>query len=369
MTHGAGAGRGRHGRHVHGPRGAAGRRAARRQGLLDAAGLRARHRRRRPRPPASTRAPSATSRTAPRSTTNAIITKRGARTGLVTTAGFRDVLELRRHNRGDLYDIGWDPPPPLVPRRDRLEVRERTAYDGAEVEPLDEDDVARVVALAQARGWEAAAVVFLHCYAAPGARAAHARARSQAALPDAYVVASAEILPEEQEFERTSTDGRQRLPRADLPRLRGAASATRSPRRASAARSSSCTPAAGCSPRAVDGAAAGAHRDLGPGGGRHRGRGDRRGGRAAQPADHRHRRHERRHRRRCATGQLGLARQSMPEFGLPDPLPGHRPRDDGRRRRLHRLARPRRLAQGRAAERRRGAGPGGLRPRRHATPR
>ena len=74
-------------------------------------------------------------------TTNAIITKRGARTGLVTTAGFRDVLELRRHNRGDLYDIGWDPPPPLVPRRDRLEVRERTAYDGAEVEPLDEDDV------------------------------------------------------------------------------------------------------------------------------------------------------------------------------------------------------------------------------------
>ena len=63
-------------------------------------------------------------------------------------------------------------------------------------------------------------------------------------------------------------------------------------------------------------------------------------------------------------GQLGLARQSMPEFGLPDPLPGHRPRDDGRRRRLDRLDRPRRLAQGRAAERRRGAGPGGLRARR-----
>jgi N-methylhydantoinase A len=137
-------------------------------------------------------------------TTNAIITKGGARTGLVTTAGFRDVLELRRHNRGDLYDIGWDPPAPLVPRRDRLEVRQRTAYDGEEIEPLDEADAARVVELARARGWEAAAVVFLHSYAAPE-HEQRMRTLLEQGLPDAYVVASADILPEEQEFERTAT--------------------------------------------------------------------------------------------------------------------------------------------------------------------
>jgi N-methylhydantoinase A len=137
-------------------------------------------------------------------TTNAIITKTGAKTGLVTTAGFRDLLELRRHNRGDLYDIGWDPPAPLVPRRDRLEVRQRTAYDGAEVEPLDEADAARVVELARARGWEAAAVVFLHSYADAG-HEQRMRDLLEQGLPGAYVVASAEILPEEQEFERTAT--------------------------------------------------------------------------------------------------------------------------------------------------------------------
>jgi N-methylhydantoinase A len=137
-------------------------------------------------------------------TTNAIITKQGARTGLVTTAGFRDVLELRRHNREDLYDIAWDPPLPLVPRRDRLEVRERVAYDGAEIEPLDPGDAARVVALARARGWEAAAVVFLHSYAAPE-HERQMRDLLERELPEVYIVASAEILPEEQEFERTAT--------------------------------------------------------------------------------------------------------------------------------------------------------------------
>src|SRR5690606_25724796 len=58
-------------------------------------------------------------------TTNAVVQKKGARTALVTTAGFRDVLEIRRANREELYDILWDPPPPLVPRRNRFEVSER----------------------------------------------------------------------------------------------------------------------------------------------------------------------------------------------------------------------------------------------------
>ena len=251
-------------------------------------------------------------------TTNAIITKRGARTGLVTTAGFRDVLELRRHNRGDLYDIGWDPPPPLVPRRDRLEVRERTAYDGAEVEPLDEADVARVVALAQARGWEAAAVVFLHSYAAP-AHEQRMREALEAALPEAYVVASADILPEEQEFERTATT----VANAYLgPIFRGyverlgdalqaegfggtvfvmhsggglqpAPSMARLP-----VRTVTSGPAAGVIAAAAIGEAAGRRNlltiDI--------------GGTSADIATVR-------------DGQLGLARQSMPEFGLPIRFP------------------------------------------------
>ncbi len=67
-------------------------------------------------------------------TTNAVITKTGAPSALVTTLGFRDVLEIRRANREELYDILWDPPPPLIPRRHRLEVDERVDYAG-EVDP------------------------------------------------------------------------------------------------------------------------------------------------------------------------------------------------------------------------------------------
>ncbi len=81
-------------------------------------------------------------------TTNAVITKTGARTGLLTTRGFRDVLELRRHDSDELYDILWDPPPPLVPRRHRYEIRERVDYRGRTLTPLDEDDVRRAVPLA-----------------------------------------------------------------------------------------------------------------------------------------------------------------------------------------------------------------------------
>lgn len=137
-------------------------------------------------------------------TTNAIITKSGARTALVTTSGFRDVLELRRHNREDLYDILWDPPEPLVRRRDRLEVDERIAYDGQVVTPLDEGAAREAAALLARRGLEAVAVVFLHSYA----NATHeerVREILAEALPDAYIVTSASLLPEEQEFERTAT--------------------------------------------------------------------------------------------------------------------------------------------------------------------
>src|SRR3990170_8860910 len=70
--------------------------------------------------------------------TNAIITGNGAATALLTTAGFRDVLQLGRHNRGEPFDILWDPPAPLVPRRHRYEVRERLDWSGGGGGPLDE---------------------------------------------------------------------------------------------------------------------------------------------------------------------------------------------------------------------------------------
>jgi N-methylhydantoinase A len=137
-------------------------------------------------------------------TTNAIITKTGAKTALVTTAGFRDVLELRRHNRGDLYDIMWDPPAPLVPRRARFEVTERSNYAGEVLVPLDQGEAQRLAERISSDGYEAVAVVFLHSYAAPTNEALMRRLLEDAA-PHAYVVDSASLLPEEQEFERTAT--------------------------------------------------------------------------------------------------------------------------------------------------------------------
>ena len=84
-------------------------------------------------------------------TTNAVITKSGARSALVTTRGFRDILEIRRANREELYDILWDPPEPLVRRRHRLEVVERVDYAGAVVVPLDEGSVRDVARKLRAR--------------------------------------------------------------------------------------------------------------------------------------------------------------------------------------------------------------------------
>ena len=137
-------------------------------------------------------------------TTNALLTRNGARTALLTTDGFRDVLELRDGSRGEYYEINWDPPPPLVDRPNRLGVPERIDYAGREVQPLDEDAVRRIAALLLSRDIEAVAVCFLHSYANP----AHERRVVEILaeeMPDAYVCASADILPEPPEFPRTST--------------------------------------------------------------------------------------------------------------------------------------------------------------------
>jgi N-methylhydantoinase A len=136
--------------------------------------------------------------------TNAVITGSGAPTALLTTEGFRDVLQLGRHNRGEPFDILWDPPEPLVARRHRYEVRERLDWSGGIVAPLDADAVREVARRAAAAGIEAFAICFLHSYVNP-AHEEEAHAIISAELPDAFVVHSAELLREPPEFERTST--------------------------------------------------------------------------------------------------------------------------------------------------------------------
>ena len=136
--------------------------------------------------------------------TNALITRTGAATALLTTAGFRDVLELRRHNRGELYDLAWDFPEPLVPRRHRYEVRERVAYDGSVVAGLALEDVDEAVRRATRQGIASFAVAFLHSYVNPAHEFA-ARDRILELVPDASVYTSSELLREPGEFERTST--------------------------------------------------------------------------------------------------------------------------------------------------------------------
>lgn len=136
--------------------------------------------------------------------TNAIITRTGANTGLITTKGFRDVLEIRRMRMHRLYDINWAKPPPLVPRHLRLEVAGRMDPSGNEVAPLDEDALRDVVRQLQAEGVESVAVCFLHSYA-NGAHERRAGEIIKEMAADWSVSLSCEVLPEIKEYERTST--------------------------------------------------------------------------------------------------------------------------------------------------------------------
>src|SRR5438874_1301498 len=100
--------------------------------------------------------------------TNAIIERKGARTALLTTRGFRDAYEIGREHRYDLYDLFLEMPRPLVPRHLRLEVDERVYADGSVARPLDEGDTARLVAELRDKGIQAIAVCLMHSYANPG---------------------------------------------------------------------------------------------------------------------------------------------------------------------------------------------------------
>ena len=136
--------------------------------------------------------------------TNALIERKGARTALLTTAGFRDVLEIRREGRYDMYDIFIDPPAPLVPRHLRREVEERMLADGTVLRPLDEAGARRVISGLVADGVEAIAICLLHAYVNPGHERRLAELVDELA-PGVPVSCSSDVVPEIREYERAST--------------------------------------------------------------------------------------------------------------------------------------------------------------------
>src|SRR5262245_47118986 len=135
--------------------------------------------------------------------TNALLERKGARTGLITTRGFRDVLELGRRTRPTPYGLKGTFEA-LIPRELRLEVTERMDAEGQVVTPLDEGDVRRAAVSLRARGVEALVIHFIHSYA-NGAHERRAREVAAAEWPNAYLTTGAELLPEYREFERGTT--------------------------------------------------------------------------------------------------------------------------------------------------------------------
>jgi N-methylhydantoinase A len=135
---------------------------------------------------------------------NALIEGKGAKTALITTKGFRDVLEIGRSNRTEMYDALYRKPRPLVPRRLRLEVSERVAADGTVLVPLDLEEVARLVALLREEGVESVAVCLLNAYANPVHEEEIGRFLAQR-YPQAAVSLSNQITRRYYEYERTST--------------------------------------------------------------------------------------------------------------------------------------------------------------------
>src|SRR5262245_21948204 len=136
--------------------------------------------------------------------TNALIERKGARTGLLTTAGFRDAVEIGREGRYDMYDLFIDQPSPLVPRHLRLEVTERMMADGRVLTPLAEASARASIARLRTANVEAVAICLLHAYRNP----AHERALRDICaevLPGVPVSCSSDVVPEIREYERTST--------------------------------------------------------------------------------------------------------------------------------------------------------------------
>src|SRR4051795_9645304 len=134
---------------------------------------------------------------------NALTERKGARVGVITTEGFRDVLEIAKGNRPDLYNLVFRKPAPFVPRHLRFEVGERMDYKGGVVTPLDEESARRAVRALREAAVEAIAISLLHAYANP----AHERRVAEIALeewPDADVSVSHTLSGEWREYDRSS---------------------------------------------------------------------------------------------------------------------------------------------------------------------
>jgi len=139
--------------------------------------------------------------------TNTLINRNGARTGMITTRGFRDIIEIRRgfkNVRTSMYDVFVPPYEPLVPRHLRLEATERALYSGKTLTVLDEEETRTAALRLKEQGVEAVVIGFLHSYADPS-NERRASEITREILPDAYVTASHEILPVWREYERFST--------------------------------------------------------------------------------------------------------------------------------------------------------------------
>lgn len=135
---------------------------------------------------------------------NTVLERKGAKTVLVTTKGFRDVYEIGRCNRTESYNLYFHRPKPLIPRHLRFEVTERMNFEGKVLTPLATEDLDGIIEAIRREGVESVAVCLIHSYANP----AHERQVAEIlkkALPDVYVTISSDIIREFREYERTST--------------------------------------------------------------------------------------------------------------------------------------------------------------------
>jgi N-methylhydantoinase A len=135
---------------------------------------------------------------------NSILQKAGASLALITTEGFRDVIELGRGNRPDIYDVFYQPPPPIVPRDLRFEISERLNFRGEVLTPLDQEGMRQIGERLRAGGIQAVGVCFLHSYANPS-HELQAAEILKTVYPDLNVSLSHQIVGESREYERFST--------------------------------------------------------------------------------------------------------------------------------------------------------------------
>ena len=135
---------------------------------------------------------------------NAVIERKGAKTALLCTAGFRDVIELRRYVRVTTYEMFADPPKPLVPRRLRLPVNERTRADGSILRSVDPVEIEQIAAQLSSERVETVAICFLHAFSNPANERATGELLTRL-LPGVAISLSSAVLPQIKEYERSST--------------------------------------------------------------------------------------------------------------------------------------------------------------------